>query len=168
MSTAKYSWREGSRINLDPDIAGLEIERIYDKYGAITPDTIVSEAEDTASPLHQYFEWDDSAAAVEWRKQQGRLLLNNIQIKMVGESEPTVMNVSIKLDNGSRAYQKATVAVKSESQWDFVLRDTARYLDGARKRLEDLAAIETNTRRAQVLKAKDAVVAATAMVQELK
>ncbi len=130
-------------------------------------DAIVAEAADENSPLHEHFEWDDSSAAIEWRKQQGRILLNAIQIRKVGESEPKVMNVSIKLEDGTRAYQKAEVAVLSESQWDFVVRDTLRYLEGARKRLEDLIAIETDVRRSTVVKARNAVVAAKTAVQEM-
>jgi len=168
MSTTEYSWRAGSwSMRLDPNIAGQEIERIYAKYGAITPDTLVKEAKNKKSPLHEYFEWDDSVAAVEWRKQQGRILLGSIQIKKVGDKEPKVMNVSIKLDDGSRAYQKADIAVKSVSQWEFVVQEALSYLEGAQKRLDDLIAIETNGRRKKVVKARNAVAAATAAVREM-
>jgi len=165
MSTVEYSWREGSRVQLDPNVVGQEIDRIYDTYGAITPETLVKEAAKKKSPLHDYFEWDDSVAAVEWRKQQGRILLGSIQIKKVGDTTPKVMNVSIKLDDGSRAYQKADIAVKSISQWEFVLQEAVTYLESAQRRLDDLIAIETNGRRKKVIKARDAVAAAAAEVR---
>lgn len=57
----------------------LEIERAY---GQITPTDVVDAARDPASPLHGHFEWDDSAAAEEWRLAQARTLIASVRVKL--------------------------------------------------------------------------------------
>lgn len=52
-----------------------ELERLHDLHGALTPDLILEEAKDEQSPLHSYFEWDDSVAAQKYRRQQAYDLL---------------------------------------------------------------------------------------------
>ena len=49
--------------------------------GRITPDAVVQAASDPGSPLHQYFEWDDSEAAQRYRVTQARVLLARVKIE---------------------------------------------------------------------------------------
>lgn len=49
--------------------------------GKITPLQLVEAAQDTDSPLHGYFEWDDTEAAQKYREAQARTLLRSCEIK---------------------------------------------------------------------------------------
>lgn len=46
----------------------------------LAPDQVVKSARPKASPIHKYFEWDDSAAAAEFRKNQARNLISAVEI----------------------------------------------------------------------------------------
>lgn len=85
-----FNWKmKGLAKKVNPQEAAIELQRIQSIYGVITPELIVTEANDIKSVLHPIFEWDDSKAAFNYRLQQARILLNNIQ-------------VTIKTDGGSR------------------------------------------------------------------
>lgn len=45
-----------------------------------TPADVLADAKDPASPFHRFIEWDDSAAAVEYRLQQVRYIIRAISV----------------------------------------------------------------------------------------
>lgn len=51
------------------------LKSIQERDGVIDPAVLVKEAEDESHPLHAAFNWDDTKAAFEWRKQQARNLI---------------------------------------------------------------------------------------------
>jgi EAL domain-containing protein (putative c-di-GMP-specific phosphodiesterase class I) len=48
--------------------------------GLLTPEAVVKEAADPASPLHRYFEWDNRKAAHQFRIEQARRLIRSVEI----------------------------------------------------------------------------------------
>ena len=50
--------------------------------GRITPDAVVEDARDPRSPLHSHFEWDDSAAARQYRLDQARALIRTVKLEI--------------------------------------------------------------------------------------
>jgi len=88
-----YSWRmKGLAKKVDPSIAGEELQRLQNIYGSITPEILVNEAKKRKSPLHNIFEWDDTKAAGNYRLQQARILLNNIQVTVITDGESKVIS----------------------------------------------------------------------------
>jgi len=76
-----YTWKmKGLAKKVDPSIAANELQRIQNIYGSITPEILVKEAKKRNCPLHKIFEWNDTKAAENYRLQQARILLNNIQV----------------------------------------------------------------------------------------
>jgi len=60
---------------------GERIEVIIEgQDGNITPDDVVSDAKDKASPLHDFFEWNNARAANLYRTDQARYLLRSIHV----------------------------------------------------------------------------------------
>lgn len=53
--------------------------------GSVTPEVVYEDAKKKRSPLHEYFEWDDSAAAVSFRLGQARELLRGITVVVMKE-----------------------------------------------------------------------------------
>lgn len=83
-----YNWKmKGLAKRVDPSIAAEELKRIQNIYGSITPEILVKEAKKRNSPLHKIFEWNDTKAAENYRLQQARILLNNIQVTIVTDNE---------------------------------------------------------------------------------
>ena len=89
MEELNFNWRmKGLAKGVSPSIAAEEIKRLQELHGAVTPEILVEEARKRRSPLHPIFEWDDTKAAYNYRLQQARTLLNNIQVTIISDGEP--------------------------------------------------------------------------------
>src|SRR5690348_15271357 len=55
------------------------LRRLADS-ASLTPDNVINEAEKKSSPLHPFFEWDDTKAANKFRLQQARSLISDFEI----------------------------------------------------------------------------------------
>lgn len=103
----KHVFRKGynNPNKLDANVAARELKKVASKYGAVTPDTVLEAASDPDNPLHAAFTWDDSKAAVAWRKQEARMLVKAIVTVKKGRHEQLYYNVRIsKNEDINRAY----------------------------------------------------------------
>lgn len=83
VTAIEYKWRDGARMAIAPEVAGREFERIAKRDMEIVPETVVEESRAQNSPLHSWFEWDDSIAAQEHRMNQARKLIRTLEIVYV-------------------------------------------------------------------------------------
>jgi hypothetical protein len=58
-----------------------ELEKIATKHGKITAEIVLKHAENKNSPLHNYFQWEDTIAANEYRKIQAAGLIRRIKVQ---------------------------------------------------------------------------------------
>lgn len=86
--------RDGSRLTVAEAAAyGKRLDWLAsNNSGSITAKEVLADAEKKESPLHAYFEWDDSKAAIEYRLYQARNLLRSIEV-VVTRSDGTEMQV---------------------------------------------------------------------------
>lgn len=83
-----YNWKmKGLAKKVDPSMAAMELQRLQSLYGSLTPEIIVNESKSEDSLLHAIFEWDNDKAGYNYRLQQARQLLNNIQITIISNGE---------------------------------------------------------------------------------
>lgn len=54
------------------------LRQINDERGDMTPALVVEDARDPDSPLHDQFDWSDTAAACKWRLHQARCLIRTV------------------------------------------------------------------------------------------
>lgn len=73
-----YQWKIPGIIPVDAQTAGEELERIYKRDGAVSPDAIVKDNADPTAPLHGCFEWDDTKAAHKYRLTQAQTIIRTI------------------------------------------------------------------------------------------
>lgn len=99
-----YSWRPGSRISIDAQLAGREMARIEKGAGCLTPELVLERARTANSALHGHFEWDDGKAADQYRLGQAGELIRSITVDITRSNvEPpkTVRAfVNVKEDDG--------------------------------------------------------------------
>ena len=76
----KAYWRKGSHHKVDATKAYHELERIRKKEGVLVPAVVINEAKKPRNPLHKEFQWDDTAAAHEFRLYQARNVIRAIQV----------------------------------------------------------------------------------------
>lgn len=77
-----YKSREGSPISDEQAKRyGTRIDKLMEENGGkIRPKNLIDDARDESSPLHEYFDWDDSQAGEKWRTWQARALLGYIKV----------------------------------------------------------------------------------------
>jgi len=59
-----------------------------EREGRLSPNDVVDDARSPDSPLHDYFEWDDTAAAEKYRKVQARQLIRSVKVEVTVHSVP--------------------------------------------------------------------------------
>jgi hypothetical protein len=129
----------------DAAVLGREFDRILKKYGELTPALVVSEAQDTKSVLHRFFEWDHARAAERhWVATAGRLIRSVRIVVKQEKREPTLARafVSVVADGNRRSYKPMAVAM-TNAEWRRQLLDEALQAFDAMARkysqLEELA-----------------------------
>ncbi len=81
-----YKWKRQPFAGADADVIGEHIESLA-KNGIITPADLVRDAKKKTSPLHECFEWDDTAAAKAYRITQAQYILRQIEVMIEREDE---------------------------------------------------------------------------------
>lgn len=86
--------------------------------GLLTPDDVLKDARSKSSPLHGWFDWDDSSAAHKHRLYQARRLINVIEITPVRTErvELTVPEYIRDPRQGDKQGYRQTVAVRSDEE----------------------------------------------------
>jgi hypothetical protein len=133
----QYQWKiESLAKKIDVNKAIVEIQKISEKYGVLTPENIVEAARSKKSVLHKAFEWDDSIAAEHYRLQQARTLINNIEVTIISDGEERNISVYeiIKVENEERQYKHIETLTFSEIEQ--VRRNTVIALNQLRFKLK--------------------------------
>ena len=151
---AVFKAKAGSKFNNSQ--AQVIGERLTEK-GMFKPEEVVTDATDEDSPLHPFFEWDDTEAARQHRISQARRMVASVQIVIKGphEKERTraVQSIDIKIeDKMQRRYIPMAVVVNSPEMADQVVDRALCELRGWKKRYEQYAELFT-----PVLQAIDSV-----------
>jgi len=113
--TLKYVARSGFRIsNRDAAILGPVFEKIPRKKR--TASNVVCIARKIKSPLHRFFEWDDTQAAREHRLYQARNLLNSYKVVIVSNGKesrplPALISVSHATQQHERTGEREYVTI---------------------------------------------------------
>lgn len=138
-----YKW--GSRsYSVDAQLVGETVERLTQRNGGVCPPgALVDEARPDDSPLHPMFEWDDEHAAESWRRQQARLVINNIRV-VIEESEsqpPAFHHVKVVDSEGQvrEGYADTFTVVSNNDMHRQVLAEAKAQLRGFRRRYESLS-----------------------------
>lgn len=93
--------------------------------GVLKVDDVLDEAKDETSPLHKHFEWDDTAAADKYRRDQARHLIQKCKITLI-ENEPVSIRafVSLQSDRDSGGgYRLTSEVVTDERRKQELLHD---------------------------------------------
>jgi hypothetical protein len=134
MST--FNWRlESLAKGIDPDLAEKEFKKIEKKFGKITPETVLEAARSRKALFHSLFEWEDSTAAEQYRLQQARTIINNIEITIIsdGEEKAYPMFEIVPNDDGGRQYKN--IESLSFNEIEYVKDQTLRTLIAAKTKL---------------------------------
>jgi hypothetical protein len=137
VQTSVYQWRPRTMFNIDPQVAGIELDKIKGhNSGEITPEAVVKAAEPETSPLHILFEWDDAKAAAQQRLTTAGLLIRSIVVTVTSAtpSAPRPINVSVAAAPSETGAAAARVVSEAEQRaakvvagWDDLQRWMSKY-----------------------------------------
>lgn len=113
------------------------------QYGALTPATIVKDAEQKSSPLHDWFEWRQQRAADEYRLVQARYLLRMLEVKIeLGSGEQRQVRLFHHVrtaDDGPTVYVKVQTVMAEQALLKQVLTQAAREARAWQRRYDTYA-----------------------------
>jgi hypothetical protein len=93
--------------------------------GVLKVEDVLQEAKEEHSILHKHFEWDDTEAAAQYRRQQARALIARCKITMV-ETAPVEIRAFVSLPTDREAgggYRLTSEVVSNEYMKAEMLRD---------------------------------------------
>lgn len=138
-----------NRKAITPEIAGTELDRIYEKNGALRPADVVDEARPNDAPLHPAFEWNNKVAGEKWRQEQARNMIRTVVVVTPdedGEEVEEKVYVNVRMDNES-SYAPTRVVVRDDELFESAWSQTVAQLHGAQKSLDQLMRIAKEERR---------------------
>lgn len=65
-----------------------ELTKLEQENGRLDPVSVVDAARDPTSPMHQFFEWDDTEAARQHRLGQARQLIRRVKVEVTVRDVP--------------------------------------------------------------------------------
>lgn len=118
----------------DAELARL---RTLEQAGVLTPDAVVADAADPASPLHNRFNWDNDDAARQYRLQQARELIVRFRID-VRTTERTVSALVYMRDPRAKSNEQGMVSIERvlsdrDLAMEVVVQEVSRALDLLRR-----------------------------------
>jgi len=151
MHGPEYAWRNGARLQKGAHVPAQTVgERLEwlrgDGGGELTPETVVADARDPASPLHPLFEWNETEAAHQYRLSQARSIIRAVVVRYraTPEGGPRSIVAFVNVKEGDRRYYTATaVAMSDPERRGIVLRQAWEDFQALRRRYADLAEFAT-------------------------
>jgi hypothetical protein len=143
-----YTFKRGSRLTGDAQAVGETLDALKERDGELRPEAVEREARKRRSPLHDLFEWDDTAAALQHRLGQAAHIIRCIIVvddPLVPEAHTAYVRVEVD-DNGGvdeepvrRSSYQRTVDVMTDDELRKQVLDRARKEHTAwEKRYENL------------------------------
>lgn len=145
MKIAGFEFADGARFQpgakADAKAVGGHMEFLRNQCkGELTAQDVLDDARNPNSPLHSFFEWNDSAAAEAHRLAQARGLIRSVVAIYVSDDKPAVRQkayVHIR-EAGAPHYREASHAMSQKSTRDMVLKQAWRELKQWRQRYADM------------------------------
>lgn len=129
----------GMRFNADPQKVYEEINSIGEKY---TPDDILEKAKDASTELHKCFEWDDTKAAENWRKQTARVICCSLQVIVEKEEKEPITYRLIQHDKKEMAYKPVVLTVRNNDEYSRLLNQAKAELKSFKDRYQKIVELQ--------------------------
>jgi hypothetical protein len=147
MRIAGFEFSDGARFQSgavkDAKAVGAHLELLRQQCkGELTPEDVLSDAKHDNSPLHSFFEWDNTAAAHQHRLAQARGLIRSVVAIYVDEEKqkPAVRAKAYVhiAEAGAPHYREAGHAMSQSKTRRMVLQRAWRELQAWKTRYSDL------------------------------
>lgn len=123
------------KFSADPQKCYAEVTSLP----VITPENIVDLARDEDTELHKCFQWDDSIAAENWRKQQARQICQSFMITYESVEYKAKTYRLIEHDPVTKAYTPITYIARDQETYSMLLEKAKAELKSFKARYAKLA-----------------------------
>lgn len=115
----KYQWKGRTGLKGSAEDVAKYIESLGKN---VTPELLLKKAKAKRSPLHDYFEWDDTTAAKKYRIQQAAYILRSIEILIESDGdEPVRVRAFVNVNEEQKSvYTTVTRARQEPELWEQV------------------------------------------------
>lgn len=113
----QFKARTGSHFtDKQANIIGNRIDYLmHQNNNKIKPDTIVQDAKSVKSPIHNFFEWNNTIAAKKYRLEQAKNMIANIVIvEIIDNKQQEVRSYPNIIINNSKYYIPMEIAIKNK------------------------------------------------------
>jgi hypothetical protein len=107
--------------------------------GVLNPRAVLERARDTASPLHEYFEWDDTEAAEAYRLAQVGALIRHVRFTVV-RADPITRAINVTTTRGYQSRPTMRQRAGGYESIDAILGDPLKRADLLGQVVRELAA----------------------------
>lgn len=116
-------------------VVSNELMALYQARGQLIPSDVVDAARPDDSPLHRFFEWDDSVAAERYRVLQAGQLVRSVKVFIEGANNNSLEVRSwVAVNRDGSGYQPTEVVGADPEQRNRVLRRMNREINSLRTR----------------------------------
>lgn len=134
-----YQYKQNSRYPVPAQVAGEELERIYQAKGELQAKDVVDASRPQDAPLHPCFEWEDPVAAELYRQQQARNLIGAVvTIQETASSTPVEVRAYLHVDD---SYHPTNVVISDQDMRQELLHTFLKEAEAFQRRLETFSAL---------------------------
>ncbi len=137
-----YKWKAGSRIKIDPQVAGAVCDEL-EKKGKLTPSELVEVSRDEAAPLHKAFEWNDEEAARRYRETQAGYIIRSLEVVLVDKGEPVRAFFPITINSTSKGYTSIETIISDYDAKQALLESALAELSSFRRKYKRLTELDS-------------------------
>ncbi len=152
-----YKWRVGYNFKADPEKAANVMNKLA-KTGQLNAENLVEVSRPKNAPLHDDFEWDDTKAAENWRKQQGRCMINSLLMvpEETGHKSKEPIRAFFKVEHMESAqYESTEVLIRTQDGRDALREQAQKELSSYRQKYRSV--LEWTGAKAEIDKAIDLI-----------
>lgn len=140
-----YQWKSGSHIKANAQKAGEQFEQLVQTEDGLTPESVLNANRAEGTPLHDSFEWDDTAAAEKYRLNQAghfiRCICNVIETEdQDGEKAEPVRAFFVTTETSK--YEPIEAIVKNQTKYDKLLENALSELNAFKLKYESLVELK--------------------------
>jgi len=134
-----YSWKT-FQYSVSADVAGKEFEKIEKKYGKVTSELLLQNAEPIESPLHELFEWDDAVAGRKYRLSQATNIIINLAVEVEKEQKPKKIRAYYNVSDTEKKgrFINAETAFSNPDTKEIILKRAYREMQSFVQKYENL------------------------------
>lgn len=140
-----YQWKSGSHIKANAQKAGEQFEQLARTDEGLTPESVLNANRAEGTPLHDSFEWDDTAAAEKYRLNQAGHFIRcicNVFEEEKTEGEKAEPQRAFYVTTEVSKYEPIEAIVKNQTKYEKLLDTALSEMLAFKRKYESLKELE--------------------------